>query len=1063
MTIETTPSSMPDPEWERLVGGFFSGPANAPEAAPIVKQTAVADPMGDTPLTPAWTKTRAGWKARARIGRVNSARGFRRWLRRQATEHGHAAQTWRGITRTAHWVHGIEGVHVLAARHEVQQAQRDYKSAKWAHDKRLIPGTEKDKRRKDMEAAFAESSKALAGYKKARAEARTKRAIRGAAALAPVAAVEGAGIHLLGAPGGLMATGATLAALALLGRRTAAGELYTDRDAKIGDGDRMTDDMVNRVYRSAKVIGTDDVVKLLSPCTLTADGAAWEVRLELPDGIPASKALGATPQLANGFGVSVQQVSQTKGEREDWLTLRVTLKVPFTGKPHKGPLLAAEKVNLWAPVPMAISERGDVMAVDWFEKTALFGGEPGAGKALALDTPVPTPSGWTTMGEIEAGDVVYDETGKPCTVTEAWDVRHGRPCYEIEFSDGSVIVADADHQWLVDTRASRLSSWRQALHRTPDSPFSRKQQHKRAIPQVLTTADMVNSVRIQASQRLNYSVRNALPLDGPTSDLPVAPYTLGAWLGDGTSAGAGFTTADPEVLDQIRLDGYEVKTHQAKMHYAISTGVNYRKDPAGTFTGALRAAGVLGNKHIPNEYLRASEAQRRALLAGLLDTDGSCSKNGSAEFYNTNERLARGVYHLVCTLGYKATLRRRTARLNGKDCGIVWTVAFTPSHKVFRLPRKLERQVTKARSGWDHRYVVDIRPCPSVPVRCIAVDSPTHLFLVGDSCIPTHNSASANNPLLAASLDVTADFYLADGKGGFDLTPFEPIAQMIDTDGDPKKLLAILTHVWEVVLPELKQTVKDHSVRKFSESLAAKDKRVRFTILYIDEWASYMAAASPEQQKELERLLRLITQQGRAYAVIVIAATQKPDSNAVPTGIRDILSTRWAGRCMTPEASDTILGKGRATAGYNAQRILKSQRGVGYLQTGETSEPVLTQSYFYTDDEVETILRRAYELRQRAGVLPAAAEPGILDHLLKAAASTGRGNVTRAEVFAHLATVDGEFVQGADEGDVRYASRAGSALKDRLAVLGVDVPAVQFPLDGKRVWGWTVEALQRAR
>lgn len=693
MSIETTPSSAPDPEWEKLLAGYSAEPGSV-----------LADPAGDTPLRPAWTKTRSGWKARAHVGRINSARGFRKWLRRQATEHGHAAQTWRGIARTTLWVQGVEGVQVAVAKHEAQHAHADYKVAKWAHDKRLIPGNEKDRRRKGMEVAFDKSAKAMTDHKKARNEARAKRIGRGAVALTAAAVPEVAGMHLLGAPGGLLATGVTLAALTLLGRRTTAGELYTDRDAKIGDGDRMTDDMVNRVYRSAKVIGADDIVKLLSPCTLTADGSAWEVRIELPDGIPAAKALGATAQLANGFGVSVQQISQAKGEREDWLTLRVTLKVPFTGKSAKGPLLTADKVNLWESVPIAVSERGDVMTVDWFEKTALFGGEPGSGK-----------------------------------------------------------------------------------------------------------------------------------------------------------------------------------------------------------------------------------------------------------------------------------------------------------------------------------------------------------------------SAAANNPLLAASLDVSADFYLADGKGGFDLSPFEPIAQMIDTDGDPDQLLAILRHVWEVVLPGLKQTVKDHSVRKFSESLAAKDKRVRFTILYIDEWASYMAAASQEQQKELERLLRLITQQGRAYAVIVIAATQKPDSNAVPTGIRDILSTRWAGRCMTPEASDTILGKGRASAGYNAQRILKSQRGVGYLQTGETSEPVLTQSYFYTDEDVEVILRRAYALRQQAGVLPDEPEATILDHLLKAATGTGRGNVTRAEVFAYLSAVDGAFTQDADEADVRYASRAGTALKDRLAALGVDVPAVQFPLDGKRVWGWTLEALQQAR
>lgn len=710
MSIDRIPSGTPDPEWEQLVAGYLNTPApeavlqSASQAA--AKQTLPADPMGDTPLVPEWARTTGGWKGRTTVGRVNSTRHFRKWVRRQKTEHGHGAQTFRGMRRTFHWIQGTEGTQITAARHEVQQAQRDYKTAKWAHDRRLMPGKEKEKRRKEMEKSFDVSVSAMNRYKAAQREARFWRIGRGALAVGPIAAAEGAGLTFLGAPGGLLATGASLLTFALLGRRTAAGELYTDRDAKIGDGDRMTDEMVNRVYRSAKVIGAEDVVKLLSPCTLTADGSAWEVRLELPDGIPASKALGATPQLANGFGVSVQQISQTKGAREDWITLRVTLKVPFTGEVHKGPLLAAEKVSLWDPAPMAVSERGDVVFVEWFEKTALFGGEPGSGK-----------------------------------------------------------------------------------------------------------------------------------------------------------------------------------------------------------------------------------------------------------------------------------------------------------------------------------------------------------------------SGAANNPLLSAALDVIADLYLADGKGGFDLAPFEQIAQMIDTDGDPAKLLAMLKYLWEVVLPDLKQVVKDHRVRKFSRALAADDPRARWTVLYIDEWASYMAAATPEQQKELERLLRLITQQGRAYAFLVIAATQKPDSNAVPTGIRDILSTRWAGRCMTPEASDTILGKGRASAGYNAQRILKSQRGVGYLQTGETSEPTLTQSYFYTDDEVEAILRRAYELRAAAGVLPVAVEPEvtILDHLIKAATGTGRGNVSRAEIFAYLATVDEEFVQGADETDVRYASRAGTALKERLAELDADVPAVQFPLDGKRVWGWTLDGLRGDR
>lgn len=82
---------------------------------------------------------------------------------------------------------------------------------------------------------------------------------------------------------------------------------------------------------------------------------------------------------------------------------------------------------------------------------------PGVGKALALDTPLPTPSGWTTMGDVAVGDELLGADGQPTRVVAATDVMLGRPCYEIEFSDGTVIVADAAHQWPT-TRGVRTSA-----------------------------------------------------------------------------------------------------------------------------------------------------------------------------------------------------------------------------------------------------------------------------------------------------------------------------------------------------------------------------------------------------------------------------------------------------------------------------------------------------------------------------------------------------------------------------------------------------------------------------
>jgi replicative DNA helicase len=80
---------------------------------------------------------------------------------------------------------------------------------------------------------------------------------------------------------------------------------------------------------------------------------------------------------------------------------------------------------------------------------------PALGKALALDTPLVMPRGWTTMGEVQVGDELLGADGRPITVMAATEVMTGRPCYEVEFSDGEVIVADGQHEWLTWTRAAR--------------------------------------------------------------------------------------------------------------------------------------------------------------------------------------------------------------------------------------------------------------------------------------------------------------------------------------------------------------------------------------------------------------------------------------------------------------------------------------------------------------------------------------------------------------------------------------------------------------------------------
>ena len=347
-------------------------------------------------------------------------------------------------------------------------------------------------------------------------------------------------------------------------------------------------------------------------------------------------------------------------------------------------------------------------------------GRPAMGKALALDTPLATPTGWTTMGEVAVGDLLMAADGRPTRVVAATEVMHGRPCYEVEFSDGTVIVADAQHQWMTTSRHRRKCG---------DDSLS-----------VVTTAEMAASARV--AERANHAVPVSAPLVLPDAALPVDPYVLGVWLGDGETAGGRITTADDEIVLAVEQAGYVVTKGAGLYGYGVR-GLRTQ----------LRQAGVLGDKHVPAAYLRASESQRRRLLAGLLDTDGSVANGGrSVRFEVTHRRLAESVQELVVSLGYRCRMTTKSVPGRKPASSTCFRLTFTPPDKVFALTRKLARQTLAAGPRAGRRYVVDVRPIPSVPVRCVQVDNDDHLYLAGRSMIPTHNSTIALDALRSATI-----------------------------------------------------------------------------------------------------------------------------------------------------------------------------------------------------------------------------------------------------------------------------------------------------------------------
>ncbi|MBA2315597.1 MAG: dCTP deaminase [Chloroflexi bacterium] len=375
------------------------------------------------------------------------------------------------------------------------------------------------------------------------------------------------------------------------------------------------------------------------------------------------------------------------------------------------------------------------------------------GKALALDTPVPTPLGWRTMSELEPGDFVFDETGAPTMIVAATPSIAGRPCREVIFSDGTRVLADAAHQWATVDKNGR--------------------RHGRARVGVRTTDEIAQTVRYDGE--LNHHVPLAGAVQYPDRlDLPIEPYTLGAWLGDGTTTAAAITCCDDEILAQISGDGYPVRRLEYAKHlYSIGATGRTRDVASGryvrneTLSSRLRNLGMREGKYVPRPYLEAGVGQRVALLQGLMDTDGFVDDvAGRCEFTSINEGLADAVVELVASLGFRPIKSQGRATLNGRDCGPKYRVKFTPDRPVFRLPRKLARQKPVGARFHRFRAIDVVREVASVPVRCIQVASPRGVFLVSRSFIPTHNSSLGRLGLLIHS---TAGYVDPGWKGNLTL------------------------------------------------------------------------------------------------------------------------------------------------------------------------------------------------------------------------------------------------------------------------------------------------------
>lgn len=344
---------------------------------------------------------------------------------------------------------------------------------------------------------------------------------------------------------------------------------------------------------------------------------------------------------------------------------------------------------------------------------------PRHGKQLDHNTPVPTPDGMRKHGDLRPGDFVYHPSGRAIKVLAVGE-ESPQDC-EVEFFDGSRVQCHENHEWTVFDRSART-------YRTVETRY-------------LETQVLTSGPAHKPRARFQLPLYDAV--EGSPKQLPVDPYYLGAWLGDGRSSNADICGAKEDLEHITALIPYKAGARWVHK----TTGVHYQGFVEGART-ALRKAGLLDNKHIPRAYLVASVEQRRRLLEGLVDTDGSVDAvTHRVRFRSGSQRLVEDVAALVRSLGYRASVDYTPTDTRERHIvgGESWCVQWTPhdGQGGGTLPRK---RVTRIR---DRRAigVKCVRRVEPSMGRCIQVDSPDGLYLVGETYVATHNSELASKNL----------------------------------------------------------------------------------------------------------------------------------------------------------------------------------------------------------------------------------------------------------------------------------------------------------------------------
>ena len=238
----------------------------------------------------------------------------------------------------------------------------------------------------------------------------------------------------------------------------------------------------------------------------------------------------------------------------------------------------------------------------------------------------------------------------------------------------------------------------------------------------------------------------------------------------------------------------------------------------------------------------------------------------------------------------------------------------------------------------------------------VTVSLPEHNLLIGGE--PGSGKSGALATILAAcAWDPSVVIWLFDGK----------LVELAAWRGCAHRFVGPDLQEATAALREIQTQME----LRFQSLLIRERRKVErgcpLHVVVIDELALYLAHPDRKAAAAFGDVLRDLIARGRAAGIVVIAATQKPSTDVVPSAIRDLFGYRWAMRCSTKDASDTILGAGWATAGYSASDIDAATRGVGLLRH-EGGFPTRMRAFWLDDETIRTVAEHGRKVH--GGPLP---------------------------------------------------------------------------------------------